>query len=867
MSRHRHHSSDTSSKRHKSHHSTYDYERSTKYSRDKSRENSLSKDKDKEKDREKDREKDKEKDKNHRSYSSKSSHETEIHIKDDEREKERMRIKQEKIQQFLRQRAARAATEASATSTASKNTSSEKLSEKEPVVSLTSTVNTHGSVSGFEFGRATTKISSQNIMLDDEEKTRKTLAESLGDEKNATEEVQSESIHTTDQEEADPLDLFMQGMDELSEMTEQEVNDYRLELDGIKIRGLGCPKPVQNWSHCGLPSHVLDIIYHLNYQKPTAIQAQAIPAIMSGRDVIGVAKTGSGKTIAFLLPMFRHIKDQRPIDSLEGPIALIMTPTRELAVQIHKECKHFLKVLGLRAVCAYGGSPIKDQIAELKKGAEIVVCTPGRIIDLLGANQGRVTNLRRTSFIVLDEADRMFDLGFEPQVMKVVNNVRPDRQTVLFSATFPKQMDALSRKILQKPIEITVGARSVVAPEIQQIVEICSEDNKFVRLLELLGNLYVNDDDVRTLVFVDRQEAADSLLRDLMRRGYPCMSIHGGKDQFDRDSTIADFKAGVFPILIATSVAARGLDIKQLKLVVNYDCPNHLEDYVHRVGRTGRAGETGTAVTFITPEQDRYAADIVRALRISKAYIPDDVQKLADEFIKKVKSGQEKASGSGFGGKGLDRLDKDRDLARKLQRRAYGEESDEDIDIFDDDYEYSKMDSTDAKEQSYTSLRPGVSSNDSNAASTSQTSKAKGNITDDILERVRKAAGSVTSRLQGHLRSGITIESGGADSREYTATIEINDFPQKARWAVTNRTNIARIIESTGTSITNKGNWYPPGKPVPPGETKLYILIEGETQISVDRALHELKRLLTEGTVSALESEIRSGVTGRYSVL
>ncbi|CCJ29345.1 unnamed protein product, partial [Pneumocystis jirovecii] len=616
--------------------------------------------------------------------------------------------------------------------------------------------------------------------------------------------------------------------------------------------GLGCPKPVQNWSQCGLPAHVLDIIYHLNYQKPTAIQAQAIPAIMSGRDVIGVAKTGSGKTIAFLLPMFRHIKDQRPIDSLEGPIALIMTPTRELAVQIHKECKHFLK-----AVCAYGGSPIKDQIAELKRGAEIVVCTPGRIIDLLGANQGRVTNLKRTSYIVLDEADRMFDLGFEPQVMKVVNNVRPDRQTVLFSATFPKQMDALSRKILQKPIEITVGARSVVAPEIQQIVEVCTEDNKFIRLLELLGNLYVNDDDVRTLVFVDRQEAADSLLRDLMRRGYPCMSIHGGKDQFDRDSTIADFRAGVFPILIATSVAARGLDIKQLKLVVNYDCPNHLEDYVHRVGRTGRAGETGTAVTFITPEQDRYAADIVRALKISKAHIPEDVQKLADEFIKKVKLGQEKASGSGFGGKGLDRLDKDRDFVRKLQRRAYGEESDEEIDIFDDDYEYSKMDSIDTAEQTSTSLKSSLN-NDPNAASItpSQTNKAKGNITDDILERVRKAAGSVTSRLQGHSRSGITIESGPPDSREYTATIEINDFPQKARWAVTNRTNIARIIESTGTSITNKGNWYPPGKPVPPGETKLYILVEGETQISVDRALHELKRLLTEGTVSVISITI-----------
>lgn len=167
------------------------------------------------------------------------------------------------------------------------------------------------------------------------------------------------------------------------------------------------------------------------------------------------------------------------------------------------------------------------------------------------------------------------------------------------------------------------------------------------------------------------------------------------------------------------------------------------------------------------------------------------------------------------------------------------------------------MDSIDTAEQTSTSLKSSLN-NDPNAASItpSQTNKAKGNITDDILERVRKAAGSVTSRLQGHSRSGITIESGPPDSREYTATIEINDFPQKARWAVTNRTNIARIIESTGTSITNKGNWYPPGKPVPPGETKLYILVEGETQISVDRALHELKRLLTEGTVSVISITI-----------
>ncbi|CAB4423665.1 unnamed protein product [Rhizophagus irregularis] len=432
---------------------------------------------------------------------------------------------------------------------------------------------------------------------------------------------------------------------EMHEMTHDQVDLLRVELGGIKIRGVDCPKPIQKWTHAGLPAACLQIIKKLNFEKPTPIQSQAIPAIMAGRDVIGVAKTGSGKTIAFLLPMFRHIKDQRPLEQMEGPIAIIMTPTRELAVQIHKECKHFLKGLNLRAVCAYGGSPIKDQIAELKRGAEIIVCTPGRMIDLLCANSGRVTNLKRVTYLVLDEADRMFDMGFEPQVMKIVNNVRPDRQTVLFSATFPRQMESLARKVLKRPLEITVGGRSVVAQDVAQIAEVREDNTKFVRLLEILG--------------------------------YPCMSLHGGKDQLDRDSTIADFKSGVCQLLIATSVAARGLDVKQLKLVINFECPNHMEDYVHRVGRTGRAGNKGTAYTFITPEQDRYAMDIVKALKLSGGHVSPELQALADGFQEKVKAGSATYSGSGFGGKGLERLDEARDLVKKAQRKTYDVSDDE----------------------------------------------------------------------------------------------------------------------------------------------------------------------------------------------
>jgi ATP-dependent RNA helicase DDX46/PRP5 len=509
---------------------------------------------------------------------------------------------------------------------------------------------------------------------------------------------------------------------------------------------------------------------------------------MSGRDVIGVAKTGSGKTIAFLLPMFRHIKDQRPLENMEGPVGLIMTPTRELATQIHKECKPFLKALSLRAVCAYGGAPIKDQIAELKRGAEIIVCTPGRMIDLLAANSGRVTNLRRVTYVVLDEADRMFDMGFEPQVMKILGNIRPSRQTVLFSATFPRNMEALARKTLTKPVEIIVGGRSVVAPEITQIVEVRSEDSKFFRLLELLGNLYSDEknEDARALIFVDRQEAADSLLRDVMRKGYPCMSIHGGKDQVDRDSTIADFKAGVFPVLIATSVAARGLDVKQLKLVINYDAPNHLEDYVHRAGRTGRAGNTGTAVTFLTEEQERYSVDISKALKQSGQQVPEAVQKMVDSFMEKVKAGKEKASASGFGGKGLERLDQERDAARNRERKTYktgeegdDEEKDEKKDHGDD--LLSKAASA-VQPTSVPTSAPGLAKGiDLDGKITVHKTEKDPSSSKNPLDKVGSAVADIHARLNraGVMRSGVPIDNKGPDAGAFHATLEINDFPRK----------------------------------------------------------------------------------------
>lgn len=687
----------------------------------------------------------------------------------------------------------------------------------------------------------------------------------------------------------------------LANMTNDEVNRRRLELDGIRVRGHKCPKPIEKWTHLGLPIGAAEVVKSvLKYEKPTPIQAQTIPAIMNGRDVIGIAKTGSGKTIAFLLPMFRHIKDQRPLGPQEGPISLIMTPTRELAVQIHKECKHFVKVMGMRSVCCYGGSHIKEQIAELKRSADILIGTPGRIIDLLCANNGRVTNLRRVTYLVIDEADRMFDMGFEPQVMRIVSNIRPDRQNVLFSATFPRKMEALARKILNRPLEITVGGRSVVAADIDQIVEVRPSDTKFLRLLEILGKTFVDDPESKVLIFVDRQEAADMLLSNLFQRGYPCQSLHGGKDQADRDSTISDFKNGNVNVLIATSVAARGLDVKHLKVVINYDCPNHMEDYVHRVGRTGRAGTKGTAYTFVTPSQDKYAVDTAKALTASGNPVPEELQALCDQFIAKVKAGTASFSSSGFGGKGLEKLEHERDIVKMIQKKVYSAPYAD-----DDDDDGGTLPTTlsldgDAKNVNSSGAYgcqvwdepsqkgPFVTDPKKALAAVANTAKAKG---DSDQKQTSSSASSgvskareIISEINARLKDSISAttqpstlgtstlaylpiapdeKKQGSDSA-FSYEIEINDYPQKARWRVTNKEQISQITEISGAAITTRGTFFGPGRLPGPGERKLYLFIEGDNQLVIDKAKAEIKRILTEATIATIESE---GSGSRYHVV
>lgn len=417
-------------------------------------------------------------------------------------------------------------------------------------------------------------------------------------------------------------------------MTDKQVKKLRKKLDHIRVRGKDCPKPITRFTEAGLSDAVLKVLEKANFHTPTPIQAQALPAVMSGRDVIGIAKTGSGKTLAYLLPMLRHIADQPPLADRDGPIALILVPTRELCLQIAGELKRFKNTLSVVAV--YGGSDVSYQIGNLKRGAEVVVATPGRLIDILTLNSGKITNLRRVTYLVLDEADRMFDMGFAPQISRLIDNIRPDKQAVMFSATFPTSVETLARKALKNPVEIVVGGRLQVCGDVDQKIEVCRDEMRFPLLLQALGEWSSKG---QILIFCDRQEAVDQLYRRLLDQGYTSLTLHGGKDQLDRISVISDFKSGLENILIATSVAARGLDVRNLVLVVNYDVPNHIEDYVHRVGRTGRAGRKGTAITFLTPDQDRYAGTLAKALVESGKEVPPKLAELVAEYRKKVEAG------------------------------------------------------------------------------------------------------------------------------------------------------------------------------------------------------------------------------------
>ncbi|KAG6477801.1 hypothetical protein ZIOFF_061233 [Zingiber officinale] len=393
---------------------------------------------------------------------------------------------------------------------------------------------------------------------------------------------------------------------------------YRRQHE-ITVTGDVAPDPYMTFQSTGFPPDILKEVHHAGFSAPTPIQAQSWPIVLRGRDIVAIAKTGSGKTLGFLMPGFVVLKRNHN-NSKMGPTVLILSPTRELATQIQDEAVKFGKSSRISCVCLYGGAQKGPQLRELDRGADIIVATPGRLNDIL--NMKRL-NLHQVSYLVLDEADRMLDMGFEPQLRKIVDQIPSKRQTLMFTATWPKEVRRIAADFLTNPVQVNIGNTDTLVANkaITQYVEVITPMEKHRRLERILCE---QEPGSRIIIFCSTKRMCDQLARNLSRR-FEAAVIHGDKSQSERDCVLSQFRSGKSPILVATDVAARGLDVKDIRVVINYDFPTGVEDYVHRIGRTGRAGAKGVAYTFFCDQDSKFAAELVKVLKGADQHVPSEL--------------------------------------------------------------------------------------------------------------------------------------------------------------------------------------------------------------------------------------------------
>jgi len=363
-----------------------------------------------------------------------------------------------------------------------------------------------------------------------------------------------------------------------------------------------------NFTDLGLKKPILLTLAKQGYETPTPIQVQAIPPILAGRDVVGLAQTGTGKTAAFTLPLLHRLTGQDLSGGYRAVRVLILSPTRELAQQIEAAVRTYGGSMGLRTTCVVGGVPIKRQIAAMKTGVDILVATPGRLEDLVSQ---RVVKLDRVETVVLDEADQMLDIGFMPAIRRILKLTPKKRQTLLFSATMPKEIKALSNDHLTNPIEVAVAQIAATADKIEQSVMHMQAGDK----PSAIAKLVKSHPGKRVIVFTRTKRGADKVARKLNSENLGADAIHGNKSQGQRQRALAAFKSGSNPVLIATDIAARGIDVPGVELVVNYDLPHVPESYVHRIGRTARAGASGLAVSFCALDDVKLLRDIEKLIK------------------------------------------------------------------------------------------------------------------------------------------------------------------------------------------------------------------------------------------------------------
>jgi len=410
----------------------------------------------------------------------------------------------------------------------------------------------------------------------------------------------------------------------------------------VEVRGTGqLPQAWKTWTDVAFPPRVRAPLISAGFPAPSLIQQHSWPILSVGRDFIGIAKTGSGKTLAFLLPIFAKLLESKA--DLRGPPAsLVLAPTRELACQIENEAKNFGATAGMKAACLYGGAPKGPQLAELRQRPQVVVATPGRLNDLLCPPAGLTVavDVKSVCYLVLDEADRMLDMGFEPQIRKIIQALPQERQTVMFTATWPPAIRRLAQDFLKDAVEVRVGETEnlSVNTDITQHVALCPDLRDKEDRLDSILRASGTD---QAIVFVNTKRMCEQV----SLRISGSIAIHGDKDQRERDHALSQFKSGAIRVLVATDVAARGLDVKAVKVVVNFDPPNREEDYVHRVGRTGRAGQKGAAWTLLTNEDGAAARSIADIFKRMGLPLPAELER-------RLASGEMRSGRAGGGGSG-----------------------------------------------------------------------------------------------------------------------------------------------------------------------------------------------------------------------
>ncbi|KAF4123540.1 ATP-dependent RNA helicase DDX23/PRP28 [Geosmithia morbida] len=451
----------------------------------------------------------------------------------------------------------------------------------------------------------------------------------------------------------------------LHEMRER---DWRIFKDnfGISTKGGAIPNPMRSWRESNLPKRLLDIVDQVGYKEPSAIQRAAIPIALQARDLIGVAVTGSGKTAAFLLPLLVYISDLPPLTETnknDGPYALILAPTRELVQQIETEARKFATPLGFRCVSIVGGHSLEEQAFALRNGAEIIVATPGRLVDCI---ERRLLVLSQCCYVIMDEADRMIDMGFEESVNKIldalpVTNEKPDtddaensqlmksylggqdryRQTMMYTATMPPLVERIARKYLRRPATVTIGTAGEAVDTVEQRVEfIPGEDRRKKRLQEILAS---DSFAPPIIVFVNIKRNCDAVARDIKSMGWSVVTLHGSKTQEQREAALASVRAGNTHVLVATDLAGRGIDVPDVSLVVNFNMATSIESYTHRIGRTGRAGKSGVAITFLGNEDSDVMYDLKQMLSKSTiSKVPEELRRHEAAQTRPVRGGARK---------------------------------------------------------------------------------------------------------------------------------------------------------------------------------------------------------------------------------